>query len=25
MAWGHEHLGGGRYDPKTGKTIKATR
>ena len=25
MAWGHEHLGGGRYDPKTGKTFKATR
>jgi DNA-binding HxlR family transcriptional regulator len=25
MAWGHAHLGGGRYDPKTGKTIKATR
>ena len=25
MAWGHEHLGGGRYDPKTGRTFKATR
>jgi DNA-binding HxlR family transcriptional regulator len=23
MAWGHEHLGGGRYDPKTGKSFKA--
>jgi DNA-binding HxlR family transcriptional regulator len=23
MAWGHEHLGGGRYDPKSGKSWKA--
>jgi len=23
MAWGHEHLGGGRYDPKSGKNWKA--
>jgi DNA-binding HxlR family transcriptional regulator len=23
MAWGHKHLGGGRYDPKTGKSSKA--
>jgi DNA-binding HxlR family transcriptional regulator len=22
MAWGHEHLGGGRYDPKSGKSWK---
>jgi len=25
MAFGHKHLGGGRYDPKTGKTMKAGR
>lgn len=25
MAFGHEHLGGGRYDPKTGKSLKAAR
>src|SRR3569832_929918 len=25
MAWGHEHLGGGRYDPRTGKPFKAAR
>lgn len=23
MAWGHRHLGGGRYDPATGKSWKA--
>jgi len=23
MAWGHAHLGGGRYDPKTGRSVKA--
>ncbi|MGN6571579.1 MAG: winged helix-turn-helix transcriptional regulator [Pseudolabrys sp.] len=23
MDWGHTHLGGGRYDPRTGKTVKA--
>ena len=23
MAWGHKHLGGGRYDPKSGKSWKA--
>lgn len=23
MAWGHRHLGGGRYDPATGKSSKA--
>ncbi len=23
MAWGHRHLGGGRYDPATGKNWKA--
>lgn len=23
MAWGHAHLGGGRYDPKSGKSWKA--
>lgn len=23
MAWGHQHLGGGRYDPATGKSWKA--
>lgn len=23
MAWGHRHLGGGRYDPTTGKSSKA--
>ena len=23
MNWGHEHLGGGRYDPKSGKSWKA--
>ena len=23
MQWGHERLGGGRYDPATGKTAKA--
>lgn len=23
MAWGHRHLGGGRYDPVTGKNSKA--
>lgn len=22
MAWGHEHLGGGRYDPKSGKSFR---
>jgi len=22
MAWGHQHLGGGRYDPKTRKSYK---
>lgn len=22
MAWGHRHLGGGRYDPNTGKSYK---
>jgi DNA-binding HxlR family transcriptional regulator len=22
MAWGHAHLGGGRYDPKSGKSWK---
>ncbi|WP_137044960.1 helix-turn-helix domain-containing protein [Pseudolabrys sp. FHR47] len=22
MAWGHRHLGGGRYDPATGKSYK---
>ena len=22
MAWGHKHLGGGRYDPKSGKSSK---
>ena len=25
MAWGHANLGGGRYDPKTGKSSKASR
>lgn len=25
MAWGHQRLGGGRYDPKTGKSQKAQR
>jgi DNA-binding HxlR family transcriptional regulator len=25
MAFGHKHLGGGRYDPRTGRTIKAAR
>lgn len=25
MAWGREHLGGGHYDPKTGKSHKARR
>lgn len=25
MAFGHEHLGGGRYDPKTGRSVKAAR
>ncbi len=24
MAFGHKHLGGGRYDPKTGRNFKAT-
>ena len=24
MAWGHRHLGGGRYDPKTGKSRRAS-
>jgi DNA-binding HxlR family transcriptional regulator len=23
MTWGHEHLGGGRYDPDTRKSVKA--
>ena len=23
MDWGHKHLGGGRYDPKSGKSWKA--
>lgn len=25
MAFGHKHLGGGRYDPKTGQHFKAAR
>ncbi len=25
MAWGHAHLGGGRYDPKSGKSWAARR
>lgn len=25
MAFGHKHLGGGRYDPKTGRSFKAAR
>lgn len=25
MAFGHKHLGGGRYDPKTGRNFKAAR
>ena len=25
MNWGHDYLGGGRYDPTTGKTLKAAR
>lgn len=24
MAWGHRHLGGGRYDPATGKSYRAS-
>jgi DNA-binding HxlR family transcriptional regulator len=23
MTWGHKHLGGGRFDPKTGRSFKA--
>jgi DNA-binding HxlR family transcriptional regulator len=25
MAWGHDNLGGGRYDPKSGKSWKGSR
>lgn len=25
MAWGHAHLGGGRYDPRTGKSMKPAK
>jgi len=25
MAFGHKHLGGGRYDPNTGRSFKAAR
>ena len=25
MAWGHRHLGGGRYDPKSGKSWKPAK
>ena len=24
MAWGHRHLGGGRYDPATGKSYRSS-